>query len=122
MSNKLTFHDNDQYLFGVLDGEYTVEDFAMFGEMFEAAVADFDGHRVLLDKTRFLNEFDYHDAILFAESPITDFMVEHGLRIASHIRPASLEVERSYETLMRNRSVSYKPFVDKEKAIEWLLK
>ncbi len=122
MSEKLTFHDNKEFLLGVLDGEYTAEDLAMFSLKFEVAVNQFDGHCVLLDKTRFLNSFDHHDAILFADSPITDFMVSKGLRIAAVVRSASLDAEQFYETLMSNRSVSYKPFVSEKEAMDWLLK
>jgi hypothetical protein len=107
---------------GLLNGEYTAEDLSLFSHKFEEAVQKFNKHRILLDKTKFLNHFDYHDAVVFADSPISDFMVNKRLRIAALIRPSNLEVERAYETLMRNRSVNYKPFISQEEAMDWLLK
>lgn len=121
MVEKITSENRGRFLFGSLFGEYTTADFALFSQSFKDAVEDFDGNCVLLDKRLFQDRFDYHDAMIFANSPITDFMVEKALRIAALVRPSRLDVEHSYETLMQNRSVNYRPFITLEDAMVWLL-
>lgn len=121
MGDKLTFSLQGEYLLGVLEGEYTPEDLGMFSEEFPKAVEHYCVRKVLLDKRKFLNAFDYHDAVVFANSPLSDYMVCKGLRVASIIHPSARKVEETYETLMANRCVAYKPFTNKKQALAWLL-
>lgn len=77
--------------------------------------------RILLDETRATITPDTFDIVLLADRLDEMRVANLGIRAAAVCAPASCEVERSIETALRNRSISYRVFYDKAAAEAWLL-
>jgi len=120
MTATTTFEKKDNYILCVLDGEYTIQDFTALVIQLDRATDRYNCRNVLFHKLAYYDNFDFHEAIVLADSHMTEFIVDKRLRIAAVIRPDYAEIEKQYEALMLNRSFNYKPFDNFEEAEEWL--
>jgi len=77
--------------------------------------------RVLIDETELTVSMDQFDTYTFAEELATHLPAE-GLRIATIHAPQNKDVYGWAETFLRNRSINYRTFPDKDSALRWLLK
>ena len=77
--------------------------------------------RVLIDETQLHVNMDQYDTYSFAEK-LANHLPGQGLRIATIHAPQNKEIYGWAETFLRNRSINYRTFPDKEEALGWLLK
>jgi hypothetical protein len=75
---------------------------------------------MLLDEKRLTKHLDILDAYRLAEADITAKAATHGVRIACMPNPDDMEYARNLETILHNRSVSYRVFSDQDEAVAWL--
>jgi hypothetical protein len=78
--------------------------------------------RILLDEKHLGVKGDLLDAYAFAESDLAREMIERGIRMACMPAPEHSEFIRCAETILRNRSISFRAFdpKDEDEAVAWL--
>ncbi|QGY39445.1 hypothetical protein GM415_04690 [Pseudodesulfovibrio cashew] len=75
---------------------------------------------ILLDERGMVDEEDALDAYEVSESETLAEMGMAGFRIALVSAPANLAINRTWETIMQNRSINLRVFSDMESATDWL--
>lgn len=76
--------------------------------------------RVLLDMRKCESVLDFHDILTAENSKTSDKLSMAGARIAAFVKPHRLKDHQMYETMAINRSIIYRAFSDKAKALDWL--
>lgn len=82
---------------------------------------EFGMNRVLLDERELSNELDTFEAYRAGESEDVVEVARGGYRFACVPDPANKSQNQSFETMMMNRSVSYRVFDTMAEAEAWLL-
>jgi len=77
--------------------------------------------RVLLDERKVAFHLDYCDTIALANYFEGKGTRRNGFRVATLISDTTPDFHRAWETVSRNRSMSYKIFDDESEAMKWLL-
>ncbi|QJB55658.1 hypothetical protein [Pseudodesulfovibrio sp. zrk46] len=77
--------------------------------------------RVLLDERNLMDQQDTLDAYDFSESDSARMTAQEGIRLASVCHPDNYEINKTYETLLLNRSLVFRVFLEEKEALEWLL-
>lgn len=77
--------------------------------------------KVLLDERELWDKQDTHDAYRFSESDVVTLTALAGIRISGISHPDNYELNKTYETLLMNRSLIFKVFLYEDDALEWLL-
>lgn len=99
----------------------STEEAQEYGErMFQAAL-DNGTSKILLDERRLKDEEDTYTAYEVSESDTLSEMREKGFRIALISNADNYEINQVWETMMQNRSINLKVFLDKTKALAWLM-
>lgn len=102
---------------GTMESARELSDFAgMLAEMGE----QFGLSRVLLDESDLKKHLELLDIYQVAESDVTEKAAVRGVRMACIPNPENAKLMKGMETIMHNRSVSYKIFTDKDEATAWL--
>ncbi|MFH1914359.1 MAG: hypothetical protein ABIK45_08820 [Pseudomonadota bacterium] len=78
-------------------------------------------NRILLEETGVTITLDTLDIVLLADRLDEMRVANQGIRAAAVCAPHNCEVERSIETALCNRSISYRVFYDRAAAEAWLL-
>jgi hypothetical protein len=97
-----------------------MEDMADFAELLGRLSEEYGLYRALLDETRLRKHLDVLDAYRLAEADISTRAAAKGVRMACLPNPQDAEFARNMETIMHNRSVSYRVFSDPDEAVAWL--
>ena len=122
MSYEYTLHREEEYVLLVTTGDVrTVDDVLTF---VDAAVKDVKKRqcsRMLIDETELRVNMDQYDTYSFAEE-LANHLPAQGLKIATIHAAQNKEVYGWAETFLRNRSINYRSFPNKEEALGWLLK
>lgn len=99
----------------------SVEDVVSYVEPQIAEAMSRGIRRVLLDERKVAFHLDYHDTIDLAEYFEGKGTRRSGFRVAALMSETTPDFHRGWETVSRNRSMSYKLFQDETEAEEWLL-
>lgn len=75
---------------------------------------------MLLDQLDAVDNQDFQDAYELSESDLISDLAMLGLRLACLCTPDNLEINRAWETLLQNRSINYRAFLDRDEAVTWL--
>ena len=81
---------------------------------------EYDTNRILVDETRLTLMADLLDTCVFAESDLAQDMISRGVRVACLPGPARREFLRGVETILNNRSFSFRVFDAEDAAVAWL--
>ncbi|MGE4421804.1 MAG: hypothetical protein AB7D39_05865 [Pseudodesulfovibrio sp.] len=98
----------------------SLEDMADFAELLSRMGDEYGLHWMLLDEKRLKKYLDVLDAYRLAEADITAQAATRGVRMACLPNPEDIEFARNMETILHNRSVSYRVFENKDEAVAWL--
>ncbi|WP_338669180.1 hypothetical protein [Pseudodesulfovibrio methanolicus] len=98
----------------------SMEDMADFAELLDRLSEEYGLYRALLDETRLRKHLDVLDAYRLAEADISTRAAAKGVRMACLPSPQGAEFARNMETILHNRSVSYRVFSDPDEAVAWL--
>lgn len=102
---------------GTLD---TVDEVLAYIGSVRKAALQHDIKQLLLDERRLMDQQDTHDAYEVSESENIALAALSGLKIACISHPDNYELNKNYETLLINRSLVFKAFLDEDDAIQWL--
>jgi hypothetical protein len=112
----------DQYLLVAAQGTaHTADDLTQYALALLDEARRAGQTRILLDETRAAITPDTFDIVLLADRLDELRVANLGIRTAAVCAPENCEVERSIETALRNRSISYRVFYDRAAAEAWLL-
>lgn len=112
----------DRYLFIVTIGSMkNAEEIIENAEFIEKELSKHSLRRALLDQRKMVDEEDVLDATMVADSPVMERMAMNGTRLACLSTTRNMEINRAFETILRNRSVLFKAFDDEAEAEAWLL-
>ncbi|MEZ7198894.1 hypothetical protein [Pseudodesulfovibrio karagichevae] len=98
----------------------SLEDMADFAELLSRMGEEYGLRWMLLDEKRLKKHLDVLDAYRLAEADITMQAAIRGVRIACMPNPEDIEFARNMETILHNRSISYRIFGDEDEAAAWL--
>ncbi|OIQ50317.1 hypothetical protein BerOc1_02248 [Pseudodesulfovibrio hydrargyri] len=98
----------------------SLEDLTDFADLLRKLSDEYGLNWALLDERRLRKHFDILDAYNLAEADITAEAAARGVRMACLPHPEDLEFARNIETIMHNRSISYRVFTDQKDAEAWL--
>ncbi len=76
--------------------------------------------KVLLDERNLMDEQDTCDAYKVCESESTAKAALAGIRLSCVCHPNNFELNKTYETLLLNRSLIFKVFLNEGEALLWL--
>lgn len=76
--------------------------------------------RILLDERELPDELNAYDITLFAKNLAAELVPVRGLRVAVICTSAKIDIIKTYETMLQNRSMNYRGFTDLDAALEWL--
>jgi len=96
------------------------EDLTGFAELLRKLSEEYALNWVLLDERNLRRHLDVLDIYTFAETDISAEAAVRGVRLASLPHPKDMEFARNIETILHNRSVSYRVFSDPDEAKAWL--
>ncbi|ADU64059.1 MAG: hypothetical protein KUA35_12080 [Pseudodesulfovibrio sp.] len=117
-----TFTVTDRYLLVIAQGAaQTADELTEYALSLVEEARKTGQTRILLDETRAAITPDTFDIVLLADRLDALRVANLGIRTAAVCAPDNCEVERSIETALRNRSISYRVFDDKAAAEAWLL-
>lgn len=103
---------------GALDTPQDVEEYLDY--LCHEAIAH-QTKRLLLDERQLINRQDVYEAYGICESdPVTNAALT-GIRVACVCHPRDYELNKAYETLLLNRSLLFRVFLEEEAAVAWLL-
>ena len=122
MPSRYTIHQEAEYVLLVLGGDVRTADEVL--AFVNSMLIDLKKRRcskVLIDETALFVDVDQFETYSFAEKLATHLPAQ-GLRIATIYAPQNKEVYGWAETFLRNRSINYRTFPDKDSALKWLLK
>lgn len=98
----------------------TVEEVKAYLEEVRRNALKHDVKHVLLDELNLTSRQDTYDAYEVSESEHVTHAALAGLKLCCVCRPENFELNRTYETLLINRSLIFKVFLEERDAIEWL--
>ena len=98
----------------------TFEELFDFAELLNRLGLEYGITRALLDQRRLRKHLDGLDFYRLAESDLTADAAARGVRLACLPNPQDCALARNVETLLHNRSVSYRVFADGKEAVAWL--
>jgi hypothetical protein len=96
------------------------DDLAGFAELLRRLSDEYGLHRALLDQRRLHMRLDTLDVYRLAESEVSAEAAVRGVRIACLPNSEDSGFARNMETIMHNRSISYRVFADEDEAVAWL--
>ncbi|WP_319582355.1 hypothetical protein [uncultured Pseudodesulfovibrio sp.] len=96
------------------------EDMADFADLLRKLSEEYDLNWALLDQRKLRRNLDVLDIYTLAEDDITAKAAARGVRVACLPSPEDREFAESMETILHNRSVSYRVFSDPNDAVAWL--
>lgn len=76
--------------------------------------------KVLLDERDLMDQQDTLDAYEISESEVATTAALAGIRLSCVCHPVNYELNKTYETLLMNRSLIFRVFLTEEEALEWL--
>lgn len=115
--------DKGEYLLFVTTGTMkSADEIIENAELIESELTQNGLRRALLDQRGMVDEEDVLDATIVAESPVMERMATQGIRLACLSTVDNLEINRAFETILQNRSVLFKAFIDEAEAVDWLLR
>jgi hypothetical protein len=97
-----------------------LEDLADFADLLRKLSDEYSLKWALLDERNLRKHLDILDVYNLAEADITADAAARGVRMACLPHPEDLEFARNMETIMHNRSISYRVFTDPDTAKAWL--
>lgn len=75
---------------------------------------------IFFDEKKLETNLTSHDIYTLAEE-FSGLIVSEGFRIAALHTARNAEVGKMFETMLQNRSINYRTFMDKKEALNWLL-
>lgn len=102
---------------GTLDTVNEVEDYV---HSLREQAQQHDTKKVLIDERGLMDQQDTHDAFEFSESEAAVLAALAGIRLSCICHPKNYELNKMYETLLLNRSLMFKVFLQEDEALQWL--
>jgi hypothetical protein len=98
----------------------SLDDLADFANLLRKLGGEYGLNWVLLDERKLRRPLDILDIYHLAEADITLEAATRGVRMACLPHPEDMEFAKNMETVLHNRSVSYRIFTDEQEAEAWL--
>jgi hypothetical protein len=98
----------------------SLEDLTDFVELLRKLGNEYGLNWILLDERKLRRHLDVLDIYHLAEADIAVEAAARGVRLASLPHPEELQLARNIETILHNRSISYRVFNDEAEAEAWL--
>lgn len=99
----------------------TADDAQQYLEHMYAEANKLGVNRILLDERELMDEEDAMDAYQVSESATFAQMSVRGFRLALISREENLEINKTWETILQNRSINLRIFLDETEGLDWLL-
>ena len=96
------------------------EDLADFADLLRKLSDEYSQNWLLLDERKLRRHLDVLDIYSLAEADISTQAAVRGIRMACLPHPEDAEFAKNIETIMQNRSISYRVFSDPDEAEAWL--
>lgn len=121
MPYEYTVEKRDGYLWLDVQGDAdTPEDASWFAGEAVREAAESGCDRLLLDERKLNMRLTSYDVYVLAEL-LSEAIPLSGLRVATLHSEMNREVGQVFETMLQNRSMIYRSFVDERKALDWLV-
>lgn len=98
----------------------TAEEAQYYGDLMYAHAQLSGVTRILLDERGLKDEEDAMDAYEVAESETLAEMGMAGFRLALITHPDNQAINQTWETILQNRAINLRVFLEEEQAITWL--
>lgn len=98
----------------------TAEEAQYYGDLMYAHAQLSGVTRILLDERGLKDEEDTMDAYEVAESETLAEMGMAGFRIALVTHPDNYTINQTWETVLQNRAINLRVFLEEDKALAWL--
>lgn len=120
MTYAFQFIKKDEYLLVELSGEgNTVDDVLLLADAVLKEAKKAGTYCIMFDERNVTLNLDQHDVYCITEA-LADSLPGEGMRVAVIYNVEFLEIYKSFETMLQNRSINYKLFDSPKKAEAWL--
>jgi len=121
MTYTLNCEKRDGLLYITVSGEIlSADDYAAKARAVVAKALETKLYRVLLDERNIVVSIDTYDIMRIVDWFDENNIQMFGGRLACLCNEESVDVYKKFETVYKNRSFSYRLFLDKTDAVAWL--